>query len=120
MTKRCEHLVVFSRHEPEFSTEVTAEEKCVRGRPVQRTWNHFTSEDGRFFAGIWEGEPGCIRIDYTENEYCRLIEGMVILRDTQGAEVTLRAGEEFVIPAGFRGEWETVEKVRKLYVIYQP
>jgi uncharacterized protein len=120
MQKFCEHLVVFSSNNPEYSAELTPGEKCIRGRPEQRTWNHFTADDGRFFAGIWEGDPGCIKIDYTENEFCRLLEGEVILRDANGAEVTLCAGEEFVIPAGFSGEWETVEKVRKLYVIYQP
>jgi uncharacterized cupin superfamily protein len=43
-----------------------------------------------------------------------------VLRDTGGNERTLRAGDNFTIPAGFCGEWEVLETTRKIYVIYQP
>lgn len=29
-------------------------------------------------------------------------------------------GDQFVIPAGFVGEWETLTPCRKLYVIFEP
>lgn len=32
----------------------------------------------------------------------------------------LVAGDQFVIPAGFRGTWETIETCRKIYVIFEP
>lgn len=99
---------------------LTPAEKCVTGRPVQRTWNRFTSADERFFAGTWEAEPGCWRVAYTEHEYCRILSGRSILRDLQGNEQPLGPGDQFVIPAGFQGEWEVLETTRKTYVIYQP
>ena len=112
-------MAFFDRHEPDFDEYPTPEEKCVSGRPLQRAWHHFTSGDGKFFAGIWEAEPGCWRISYTENEYCRILEGESILRDASGNETPLRPGDDFVIPAGFEGEWEVVERTRKIYAIYQ-
>jgi uncharacterized protein len=118
--KSIDDLVFFSEHEPEFAEAETAIEKCVRGQPVQRTWHHFTSDDDKFFAGIWEAEPGCWKVDYTENEFCQILAGHSLLRDAAGAERQLRAGDNFTIPAGFRGEWEVVETTRKIYVIYQP
>jgi uncharacterized cupin superfamily protein len=29
------------------------------------------------------------------------------------------AGDEFVIPRGFEGVWEVIERTRKVYVIYE-
>lgn len=118
--KSLDDLVFFAEHEPEFEEYLTAKEKCVRGQPMQRTWHHFTSGDGKFFAGIWEAETGCWAVDYTENEFCRILAGRSILRDENGRERILQTGDNFTIPAGFRGQWEVLETTRKIYVIYQP
>lgn len=115
-----ENLVFFDRHEAEYDESPTPEEKCIYGRPLQRTWHHFTSDDGKFFAGLWEADPGCWEVTYTENEFCQVLEGLSILRDADGGERELRPGDNFVIPAGFEGQWEVVERTKKIYVIYQP
>ena len=112
-------LVFFEQHEPEFDEYPTPLEKCVEGQPLQRTWHHFTSSDEKFFAGLWEAEPGCWNISYTENEFCQIVAGRSVLRDEQGREHPLKAGDNFVIPAGFRGQWEVLETTKKIYVIYQ-
>ena len=119
MSASIEDLVFFAGHEPEYSEALTPAEKCVRGQPLQRTWHHFTSRDEKFFAGIWEAEAGCWKVSYTENEFCQILEGHSILRDSVGNERTLQAGDNFVIPAGFSGEWEVIETTRKMYVIYE-
>ncbi len=92
----------------------------LSGEYCTRTWNHFTGEDGRLFCGIWESTPGKVIIDYTEWEFCHLIEGRVTVTSESGEEWRFRAGDAFMIPAGFRGTWETVEPVRKHYVILTP
>lgn len=99
---------------------ITPLDRCLRGQPLQRTWNLFTSPDECFFAGVWEAGPGCWRISYTEHEYCRILAGKSVLRDHSGAERVLEAGAEFLIPGGFQGEWDVLETTRKVYVIYQP
>lgn len=115
-----EKLVFFDQHESEFDEYETAPEKCVRGRPLQRTWHHFTSSDEKFLAGLWEAEPGCWNVRYTENEFCQIVAGRSILRDEEGRERCVAAGESFIIPAGFSGQWEVLERTKKIYVIYQP
>jgi len=112
--------IFFNDNQAEFSEYETPAEKCVTGQPLQRTWNHFTSNDEKFFAGVWEAEPGCWRISYTENEFCQILSGRSVLRDQQGNAYPLKAGDKFVIPAGFEGEWEVLETTRKTYAIYQP
>ena len=84
------------------------------------TWNHWTSEDGRLLCGIWESEPGKSEVDYTEWEFCHFIAGKAVLTNEAGESWTLEAGDGFIIPPGFKGSWETVEKVRKHYVILLP
>jgi uncharacterized cupin superfamily protein len=113
-------LVFFDENIPQFSEEPTAEEKCVIGRPVQRTWHHFTSADEKFFTGLWEADPGCWRVRYTENEFCQILSGRSLLRDLDGNEHPLKPGDNLTIPAGFAGEWEVLETTKKIYVIYQP
>ena len=52
--------------------------------------------------------------------FCQILEGVSIVRDKNGNERTLKAGDNFVIPAGFEGEWEVLEPCRKIYVIFEP
>lgn len=113
-------LVTFDLNESDSDESLTPLEKCVRGQPVQRTWNLFSSDDDHCFSGVWEAEPGCWKISYTEHEYCRILSGRSILRDSAGVEKQLEPGCEFLIPAGFEGEWDVLETTRKVYVIYQP
>lgn len=118
--KRLSDVIVFSNRTPEVDESLTPAEKCLKGQPLQRTWNQFTSSDEKFFAGTWEAEPGAWSVSCSENEYFRILSGRSILRDQHGGEQQLQAGDEVVIPAGFEGVWEVLETTRKIYVIYQP
>ncbi|MDZ4731033.1 MAG: cupin domain-containing protein [Xanthomonadales bacterium] len=113
-------VVFFTQQQGVFEEWQTDAKKCIRGQPLQRSWHQFTSSDKKFFSGIWEAEPGCWNIAYTENEYCHILAGKSVLRDTAGNEHALNPGDQFTIPAGFAGQWEVLETTRKIYVIYQP
>ncbi|HRX36340.1 MAG TPA: cupin domain-containing protein [Aestuariivirga sp.] len=94
--------------------------KLIKGKYETKTWNHFTGEDDRLYCGIWESTPGKVLVDYAEWEFCHFIEGEAILTNEEGKSWTLKAGDGFIIPSGFKGTWETVKKVRKHYVILLP
>lgn len=93
--------------------------KLLDGTPSQTTENHYEDADGRFFCGFWSSEPGEWRVDYSEHELCQLLEGEVVLTAEDGTAERFRPGEAFVIPAGFKGSWRSVGRVRKLYAVYQ-
>ncbi len=95
-------------------------ERLLAGNPQQTVWLHYTDASGQFMAGLWHSERGHWKIFYTEEEYCQVLEGVSVITDGHGTAVTVRAGEEFVIPAGFVGTWEVVEPTRKRFVIYEP
>jgi uncharacterized protein len=95
-------------------------EKLVKGNPVTQTWNHFVGEDERLYSGIWESAKGTVKISYDEWEFCHFIQGEAILTREDGKSWRLQKGDAFIIPAGFKGTWETVRKVKKHYVILLP
>ena len=96
-----------------------APEKLIEGNPRQRLWNLYTDASGKYFSGFWESDVGKWSINYTEEETCHLISGVSIVTDEDGKETELRAGDDFVIPKGFRGSWEVGEPTRKLYAIFE-
>jgi uncharacterized cupin superfamily protein len=48
-----------------------------------------------------------------------MLAGEAILTDEQGNAERVKAGDSFVVPAGFKGSWESLGQVRKLYAIYE-
>ncbi len=65
------------------------------------------------------GDPGTWRVQYTEEEYCRILEGRSLLTASDGTVTAVGPGDEFVIPRGFIGTWQVIETTRKTYVIYE-
>ncbi len=109
-------IPVTARTLPETSAPDPA--RVLSGTPQNRTWNAHETPDGAFFAGIWESDAGCWAIDYTEAEFCHILEGESRLTDADGTVTTVRKGDAFVIPSGFSGTWEVVTRTRKHYAIY--
>lgn len=94
--------------------------KRIEGDPLQTVWVHYTDPSGRFSAGVWLSEPGKWRVSYDEDEYCHMLEGRSVVTPDGGPSVTVAAGDSFVIPRGFVGTWEVVERTRKEFAIHEP
>lgn len=94
--------------------------KLLKGKYLTKTWNHFTGEDDRLYCGIWESTPGKVEVSYDEWEFCHIMQGKAVLANDKGKKWTVKKGDAFIIPAGFKGSWETVRKLRKHYVILLP
>ena len=94
--------------------------KLLAGTPRTTLANHYSDPSACFHCGTWASTPGKWRVDYTEHEFCHLIEGCVRLTADDGTAAEFRAGDAFVVPAGFKGTWETIESARKLYAIFEP
>ena len=80
--------------------------------------NQFTNSEGNLFVGVWGSDAGKWNISYTEDEMCTILEGEAILTDKEGLTKHVKTGDSFVIAAGFEGTWETINSIKKLYVIY--
>jgi uncharacterized cupin superfamily protein len=119
MTAPIPQVLLFSASRPEPQHWHAAPERHVEGNPRQTAWNHYTDTSSAFSAGVWEAEPGAWRVQYTEDEYCEILAGISVLTADDGTVVTVRAGDRFVVPAGFSGTWRVVETTRKVYVIHE-
>jgi uncharacterized cupin superfamily protein len=93
--------------------------RVLAGTPLAGVHNAFSNTRGNVHCGVWCSSAGTWSIRYTEDEFCVLLEGEAVITDVAGSARTVRAGEAFVIPAGFAGSWESRGNVRKLYAVYE-
>lgn len=119
MTATPPRVRLFAASHPEPQHWHAPADRRIEGNPRQTAWNHYTDASGAFSAGVWEAGPGAWRVRYTEDEYCEILAGTSVLTGDDGTEVTVRAGDRFVVPAGFAGTWRVVETTRKVYVIHE-
>lgn len=96
-----------------------APERRLQGNPQLTVWPHYSDPSGQFSVGEWQGEVGSWRVQYTEEEFCQIIEGVSTITADDGSAVTVRTGDRFVIPAGFQGTWQVLARTRKTYVVYE-
>jgi uncharacterized protein len=126
MTKNINDVIDFATNQAEKELGTVPQELIragIAGHAVTEintvTLNHYTDPTEQFFAGIWASSIGAKSVNYTEEEVCVILEGRVRLTDLQGNAKEFGAGSTFVLPAGFKGNWETLEAVKKIYVIWQ-
>ena len=112
-------VIGFGDHLPEPQCYRPEAGRILTGDPAQTAWNLFASADGRFNSGIWKSERGSWRVVFSENEFCHLLEGVLIVRGDDGSVRTFKAGDAFVSPAGFTGTWEVIEPAKKFYAVYE-
>lgn len=91
------------------------------GAPERHTWTLYESAAEGVAAGIWQCEPGRWRIAFGphEHEYFFVLEGRARLHSADGTVTDLGPGQAAVIPAGFRGSFEVLERVRKHFVVVE-
>ena len=78
----------------------------------------WTSPDGGMETGVWECTPGRFTADRTQSaEICHLLTGRVTLHNGDGTSRDIGAGEMFVLPLGWRGEWTIHERTRKIFTM---
>ncbi len=94
-------------------------ENILAGIPRARVANQYTDASSQFFCGMWHSNSGKWRIRYTEHEFCVMLEGRVRIEAIGGERYEFRAGDAFVVPAGFEGSWEVLEACRKWYAIFE-
>ncbi len=88
----------------------------IWGAPRFSSWSLDEAGKG-LSSGIWEATPGKWRFENPHWEYCRILSGVSVVTEDGGVAHSLRAGDGFILRAGFKGTWEVIETTRKDYVI---
>jgi uncharacterized cupin superfamily protein len=92
----------------------------VAGTPVQRGHIYHELPERGYMAGVWDCTAMTSKVEpYEMNEFMLLLEGSVTIAVEDGDEVTIHAGESFVIPQGLRCSWKQTGSVRKYFVIFE-
>jgi uncharacterized cupin superfamily protein len=90
----------------------------IEGEQQEATLPLWESPDGKMETGIWECTPGRFTADRSDiAEICHLLTGRVTLHNADGTSRDIGAGEMFVLPLGWRGEWTIHEQTRKIYTM---
>lgn len=100
----------------EPTADVPSGESVISGSPRFKSWN-VDEAAGGISSGIWEATPGKWRFENDHWEYCRILSGTSIVTEDRGEAHTVKAGDSFILRAGFKGTWEVIETTRKDYVI---
>ena len=101
----------------EFAPKPTS----LEGDQKEAARSLFTSKDGTLDIGIWECTPGRFTADRSKSsETCHIISGRVEMRGANGETRRLGPGDLLVLPMGWKGEWQLLDRTRKLYVIHTP
>lgn len=77
----------------------------------------FRRQDGSSEMGLWECTPGRWRCEVEKDEFCYFLSGKAIYTADSGVKVTVSAGMAGAFPAGWNGECEVIETVRKVYMV---
>lgn len=68
-------------------------------------------------VGYWTGDLGQVSLDpWPYTEVCSILVGRVAVVDRSGGRREFGAGEAFVVPKGFSGDWVTLEPSAKVFV----
>lgn len=80
----------------------------------------YTDPSGVFTAGVWACDAGTLKIDNLAiDEACYLIEGEVIITDSDGNSERFVAGEAFLLYRGFVGTWHMPVPIRKYNAMFR-
>lgn len=114
-----QNLIDINQQNVEKVEYLPEQDKIAAGNPEQGIWNVFSSKDEKFNVGVWDSQAGKWKISYSEDEYCVILEGESIIHDEDGNTKTVKAGDHFMVPAGFSGYWEVPSYCKKIYVVYE-
>ena len=87
--------------------------------PVQHTHEYFHNEELGLYVGVWDTTDMVETAGpYPCDEFMWLLEGEAAIKNCKsGALAKVKAGEPFVIPAGYDCQWRQSGYLRKFFLI---
>lgn len=112
-------LIHFSDPAPAPVEDHPAPERAIGTPPRRLTAERYCAEEGALSMGDWVCEPGAWHIAFHpgRHEFFQVISGRLRIVDTVGHGREFGPGDAGIIPAGFAGTFEVLERVTKRYVM---
>lgn len=94
-------------------------DELVSGEPVQRGHMYYEDKETGLQVGVWDCTAMTTKHGpYPVSEFMYVLEGSVTMVHDDGEEVTINAGESFIIPKGTPCTWKQPGYIRKFFVIF--
>ncbi len=77
----------------------------------------FQNDDKSSEMGMWQCTPGRWRCEVERDEFCYFLSGRAVYTEDTGEVTEVSAGTAGAFPAGWKGECEVIETVRKVYMV---
>ena len=90
------------------------------GNPVGRGTILLQSDDKKVSSGFWECSEGKFEWQFSWDEFIRVIEGRVEIREDGGDSHVLGPGDTAHFPLGLKTHWHVTKKIKKFFVIRTP
>jgi uncharacterized protein len=101
-------------------TQHDASDTIVEGAAHPKAYTAYRDPSGVFTAGVWACDAGTLAIeDLAIDEACYLLEGEVIITDSQGNAERFVAGDAFLLKRGFVGTWHMPKPILKYNAMFQ-
>ena len=114
---------VMASNTPQIAiVESSTPTEALLAKPGTYIGEKFTFEDKHsgdilVRVGVWEAGMGKTVIEnFPFTEYVLMISGSVIVTDKDGTSRKFLAGDTFVIPIGWSGDWDVQERMKKQIV----
>jgi len=97
-------------------------DRDARVEPATRTTTaeFYSDPAGAFKTGFWASQPNRAEINYTYDELCVILDGLVRVTDAAGHVETYRPGDTFLIPRASKGYGKPSSRCGKFYAVYKP
>lgn len=93
-------------------------ELIVSGKPIHTSWLHFVGNNETFRSGVWESSAGVFQGPMNDQiEFCHILEGEARIVTCDNQEITVQAGDGFVMDNGLQPVWHVDKYVKKHFVI---
>ena len=117
-------IVKFQPHGPDETGLVEWDpidpDEIVSGTPVQRGHIYHEDPEVGYLTGVWDCTANTLKFGpYPVHEFMLLLEGSVTMQLEDGTQITVNAGEFFVIPKGLPCQWIQPGYVRKFFMIFE-
>ena len=117
------HVIDLSNSSVQVTNRRLSDEpgRVTKGDPHQNIALHYRHPDGRAAAGTWISSPGRWHAFTGQVEFCHILRGRCALIHENGTRTEFGPGDSFLIPRGFRGEWEVMETCEKhFFILHDP
>ncbi len=115
----CDEPLLFDINAIKPDLTATKPDRVLSGDPTKNWADIYIDSTEQFWVGVWHSDVGKWEKEFPEDEVIIMKSGRIILTGEDGVPHSYGPGDIILARKGWRGTWETVEPVEKVYVAFE-